>query len=51
MGTGKYVLSAFELPANHLYRNPLTLLGYSRFVSMLEEPETAHQDKSEDSSL
>lgn len=51
MWTGEYVLSAFDLPASHLYRRAVTLLGYSGFVSMLEDPKTAHRDKGDDVSV
>lgn len=48
MWTGEYVLSAFDLPVDHLYTRAVTLLGYSGFISMLEEPKTAHWDKGDE---
>lgn len=48
MWTGECVLSAFDLPVDHLSRRAVTLLGYSGFISMLGEPKTAHQDKGDE---
>lgn len=48
MWTGEHVLSAFDLPVNHLYRRVVTLLGYCGIVSMLEDPKTAYWGKGDE---